>query len=132
VVKKVILIVDDAMFIRQMLCKSLSEAGFIISGEAADGVEALEQFRRCKPKIVLLDLFMPNMNGITTLRIMKQLDKNAQIIVCSAASQQDMVVKALRLGAADYISKPFQLNEVVEKVQRVQHNQCVKGAALCF
>jgi two-component system, chemotaxis family, chemotaxis protein CheY len=128
----VILLVDDAVFIRQMLHKSLSEAGFIISGEAADGVAALEQFRRCKPRIVLLDLFMPNMNGITTLRIMQQLDKNAKIIVCSAASQQEIVLKALRLGAVDYIPKPFQINEVIEKVRRVHHNQCVKGAALCF
>jgi two-component system, chemotaxis family, chemotaxis protein CheY len=128
----VILLVDDAVFIRQMLHKSLSEAGFIVSGEAGDGVTALEQFRRCKPQIVLLDLFMPNMNGITTLRIMQQLDKNAKIIVCSAASQQDIVLKALRLGAVDYIPKPFQINEVVEKVRRVHHNQCIKGAALCF
>jgi two-component system, chemotaxis family, chemotaxis protein CheY len=125
-----ILLVDDSKIIRHILQGKLTEAGFSCR-EAVDGIDALEQFRNCRPPIVLLDLTMPDMSGLTVLRLMKDLDKDVKIIVCTYSSRHEVVFKAMQLGAVDYVIKPFQTNEVIVKINRLLSNQIVKGVALC-
>jgi two-component system chemotaxis response regulator CheY len=114
-----ILIVDDAKFMRVTLTKILQKANHTIIGEAENGKEAVELYRRLNPDIVILDITMPVMNGIDAVRAIKQVDRNAKIIICSAMGQQRMVVEAIEAGAADFIVKPFEESRVLEAVSRL-------------
>ena len=109
-----ILIVDDAKFMRVTLTKILQKANHAVIGE-----EAVELYRRLNPDIVILDITMPVMNGIEAVRAIKQMDRNAKIIICSAMGQQRMVVEAIEAGAADFIVKPFEESRVLEAVSRL-------------
>jgi two-component system, chemotaxis family, chemotaxis protein CheY len=114
-----ILIVDDAKFMRVTLTKILQKANHAVIGEAENGKEAVELYRRLNPDIVILDITMPVMNGIEAVRAIKQMDRNAKIIICSAMGQQRMVVEAIEAGAADFIVKPFEESRVLEAVSRL-------------
>ncbi|OQP04115.1 response regulator [Geobacillus sp. 44B] len=114
-----ILIVDDAKFMRITLAKILQKANHTIIGEAENGKEAVELYQSLHPDIVILDITMPVMNGIEAVRAIKQVDRNAKIIICSAIGQQRMVVEAIEAGAADFIVKPFEENRVLEAINRL-------------
>ncbi|MFB4167486.1 response regulator [Virgibacillus sp. JSM 102003] len=115
---KQILIVDDAAFMRMMIKDILSKNGFEVVGEAQDGVEAIEKYKELKPDLVTLDITMPEMDGLAALKEIKQLDADANIIMCSAMGQQAMVIDAIQAGAKDFIVKPFQAERVVEAIQK--------------
>lgn len=115
---KQILIVDDAAFMRMMIKDILSKNGFEVVGEAQDGVEAIEKYKELKPDLVTLDITMPEMDGLVALKEIKQLDGDANIIMCSAMGQQAMVIDAIQAGAKDFIVKPFQAERVVEAIQK--------------
>ncbi|MGP4106994.1 response regulator [Virgibacillus sp. L01] len=115
---KQILIVDDAAFMRMMIKDILSKNGFEVVGEAQDGVEAIEKYKELKPDLVTLDITMPEMDGLAALKEIKQLDGDANIIMCSAMGQQAMVIDAIQAGAKDFIVKPFQAERVVEAIQK--------------
>ncbi|MBP1949135.1 two-component system, chemotaxis family, response regulator CheY [Virgibacillus subterraneus] len=115
---KQILIVDDAAFMRMMIKDILSKNGFEVVGEAQDGVEAIEKYKELKPDLVTLDITMPEMDGLAALKELKQLDGDANIIMCSAMGQQAMVIDAIQAGAKDFIVKPFQAERVVEAIQK--------------
>ncbi|BDG42853.1 response regulator [Saccharococcus caldoxylosilyticus] len=114
-----VLIVDDAKFMRITLTKILQKANHTIIGEAENGKEAVELYQSLHPDIVILDITMPVMNGIEAVRAIKQVDRNAKIIICSAIGQQRMVVEAIEAGAADFIVKPFEENRVLEAINRL-------------
>ncbi|BDG35286.1 response regulator [Saccharococcus caldoxylosilyticus] len=114
-----ILIVDDAKFMRITLTKILQKANHTIIGEAENGKEAVELYQSLHPDVVILDITMPVMNGIEAVRAIKQVDRNAKIIICSAIGQQRMVVEAIEAGAADFIVKPFEENRVLEAINRL-------------
>ncbi|QXJ37252.1 Chemotaxis protein CheY [Parageobacillus caldoxylosilyticus] len=114
-----ILIVDDAKFMRITLAKILQKANHTIIGEAENGKEAVELYQSLHPDVVILDITMPVMNGIEAVRAIKQVDRNAKIIICSAIGQQRMVVEAIEAGAADFIVKPFEENRVLEAINRL-------------
>ncbi|MCL1936551.1 MAG: response regulator [Defluviitaleaceae bacterium] len=116
---KNILLVDDAAFMRMMLKDILVKAGYNIIGEAEDGVKAIEKFKELSPDLTILDITMPNMDGIEAARGIKAIDSDALIIMCSAMGQQSMVVESIQAGARDFIVKPFQQTRVVEAVQKV-------------
>jgi two-component system chemotaxis response regulator CheY len=116
---KTILLVDDAAFMRMMLKDILSKNGYEIVGEAENGVKAIEKYKELKPNLVILDITMPEMNGIQAAKGIKTLDANALIIMCSAMGQQAMVIESIQAGARDFIVKPFQADRVLEAVQKV-------------
>lgn len=115
---KRILIVDDAAFMRMMIKDILSKNGFEVVGEAADGAQAVEKYAELKPDLVTMDITMPEMDGIAALKVIKEKDPSALIIMCSAMGQQAMVIDAIQAGAKDFIVKPFQADRVIEAIQK--------------
>lgn len=116
---KKILICDDTVFMRKMLKDILIKDGYEIVGEAENGKVAIEKHNQLKPDITLLDITMPEMNGITALSEIIKNDSNAKVIMCSAMGQEDIVVNAIKEGAKDFIVKPFQSERVIEAVKKV-------------
>ncbi|WP_172251181.1 response regulator [Saccharibacillus deserti] len=113
-----IMIVDDAAFMRIVLKEMLNKLGHEVVAEAANGVEAFREYARVKPDIVTMDITMPEMDGITAVRKIKESDPDAQIIMCSAMGQQGMIVEAVHAGAIDFIVKPFQLERVEQALRK--------------
>ena len=116
---KNILICDDAEFMRMMIKDILTKNGYNIVGEAENGAKAVEKYAELKPDLVLMDITMPEMDGIEALKKIKAADANASIIMCSAMGQQAMVIESIQSGAKDFIVKPFQADRVLEAVQKV-------------
>ena len=116
---KNILICDDAAFMRMMIKDILTKNGYNIAGEAENGVKAVEKYQETKPDLVLMDITMPEMDGIQALKAIKAADANALIIMCSAMGQQAMVIESIQAGAKDFIVKPFQADRVLEAVKKV-------------
>lgn len=116
---KRVLIVDDAAFMRMLLKDIITKAGYEVAGEAANGAEAVEKYKELKPDVVTMDITMPEMDGITAIKKIKEIDPNAKIIVCSAMGQQAMVIEAIQAGAKDFIVKPFQHSRVIEALQKL-------------
>ena len=117
--EKKILIVDDAAFMRMMIKNSLTTNGYNNLIEAGDGLQALESYQTEKPDLVIMDITMPNMDGIQALQAIKAFDKDAKIVMCSAMGQESMVVDAIRFGALDFIVKPFKPDRILQTVQKV-------------
>ena len=116
---KNILIVDDAAFMRMMIKDILTKNGYEIAGEAENGQKAVEKYNETKPDLVLMDITMPEMDGIQALKKIKEIDAGANVIMCSAMGQQAMVIEAIQSGAKDFIVKPFQAERVLEAVKKV-------------
>ena len=116
---KNILICDDAAFMRMMIKDILTKNGYNIAGEAENGAKAVEKYNELKPDLVLMDITMPEMDGIQALKKIKETDPNASVIMCSAMGQQAMVIELIQSGAKDFIVKPFQADRVLEAVQKV-------------
>ena len=114
-----VLIVDDAAFMRLTIKQMLEAHGHSMVGEAADGLEAVKKFTELKPDAVMLDITMPEMNGIEALRQIKEIDPGAKIIICSAMGQQAMVAQAIQYGAKDFIVKPFEEGRLIAALERV-------------
>ena len=116
---KNILIVDDAAFMRMMIKDILTKNGYNVVGEAENGAKAIEKYGELKPDLVLMDITMPEVDGIAALKKIKGSDPNALIIMCSAMGQQAMVIESIQAGAKDFIVKPFQAERVLEAVKKV-------------
>ncbi len=116
---KNILICDDAAFMRMMIKDILTKNGYNIAGEAENGLKAVEKYNEVKPDLVLMDITMPEMDGIQALKQIKSTDPSASVIMCSAMGQQAMVIEAIQSGAKDFIVKPFQAERVLEAVKKV-------------
>lgn len=115
---KRILIVDDAAFMRMMIKDILTKHGFLIVGEAENGLLAVERYKELKPDLVTMDITMPEMDGIAAVKEIRRNDPYARIIMCSAMGQQPMVIDAIQAGARDFIVKPFQPDRVLEAVTK--------------
>lgn len=113
-----VLIVDDAPFMRATIAKAVTDNGWDVAGEAGTGKEAIERFQALKPDIVTLDITMPDMDGLSALKAIMQLDVNAKVIMCSALGQRDNVVEAFRAGARNFLVKPFRNADVVAAVEK--------------
>ena len=114
-----ILIVDDTLFMRTLLKNILFSGGHTIAGEAADGEEGIAKYRELKPDLVTMDVVMPKMNGIESLKGIRQFDPAAKVVMCTAVGQEQMVKLAIKTGARGYIVKPFQAPKVLEEVKNV-------------
>ncbi len=115
-----ILLVDDTTFMRRMLRDILIHGGCEVAGEAHNGIEAIEQYRRTRPDLVVMDITMPEMDGIAAAREILRLDADARIIMCSALGQDEPIVEALEAGASDFVLKPFLPEKVLEAVRKVR------------
>jgi two-component system chemotaxis response regulator CheY len=113
------MLVDDAGFMRMMIKNYLSKAGYTNFVEGEDGQRAVELYQQEKPDLVIMDITMPNMNGIDALREIKKIDSGAKVIMCSAMGQESMVMDAITLGAIDFIVKPFKQDRIVQTVNKV-------------
>ncbi|MCR5594268.1 MAG: response regulator [Lachnospiraceae bacterium] len=116
---KNILICDDAAFMRMMIKDILTKNGYNVAGEAENGAMAVDKYNEVKPDLVLMDITMPEMDGIQALKKIKANDPSASVIMCSAMGQQAMVIESIQSGARDFIVKPFQADRVLEAVQKV-------------
>jgi two-component system chemotaxis response regulator CheY len=114
-----ILITDDTIFTRTVLRSMLNANGFSNIIEAGNGEEAVVQYKLHNPDVVLMDITMPVMNGIDALRLIREFDPAARVIMCTAMGQRTIVVEAIQAGAKDFIVKPFQSNRVLESLHRI-------------
>lgn len=114
-----ILIVDDALFMRNMLREIFVKAGWEVVGEAGNGVEAVEKYQELHPDLVTMDIIMPLKSGIEALQEITGRDPEARVIMCSALGQESLVLEAVQAGARDFVVKPFRESRVLEVVRRV-------------
>lgn len=116
---KAILLVDDAAFMRMMIKDILTKNGYDVVGEAENGLKAVEKFKELSPDLVIMDITMPEMDGIQAVKAIREVSGDAKIIMCSAMGQQAMVIEAIQSGARDFIVKPFQADRILESVKKV-------------
>lgn len=112
-----ILIVDDAAFMRMRLKKMLEEAGYEVV-EAANGQEAVATYAEHHPAAVLMDITMPEMDGVAATRAICQADPKARVIMVSALGQQAMIVSAIQAGAKDFVVKPYEPDRVMQALSK--------------
>lgn len=117
-----ILVVDDAAFMRKVIKDTLSKSGYSELFEAVDGVDAVEKYSEIHPDLVIMDITMPNMDGLEALKIIRSKDGNANVVMCSAMGQESMVIDAVRSGAKDFIVKPFKADRVLKTVNSIIGN----------
>lgn len=110
--KASVVIVDDSVLIRKMLRNMLEEMGYIVVGEAVNGREAIEEYKKRQPDILTLDITMPVMDGIEALKKIMKYDSEAKVVMITAAGQQTKVIEALKIGAEKFMMKPFNKEEV--------------------
>ena len=119
-----VLIVDDANFMRLNLKDIIKSHGLASEiHEAPDGVEAVKSFLNLKPDLVTMDVNMPRADGIQALRAIMKVNSQAKVVMVTAVEQKDVVNEAMKLGARDYIVKPFDKNQVgltINKVLRLK------------
>ncbi len=111
-----VMLVDDAAFMRMMLKDILGNNGYEIVGEAENGMVAVDKYAELKPDITIMDITMPEMDGLQAVKEIRTKDPQAKIIMCSAMGQQTMVIEAIQSGAKDFVVKPFQPERVLEAV----------------
>lgn len=114
-----VLLVDDTAFMRRMLRDLLTKEGYEVVAEAGNGREAVEQYRQERPDLVIMDITMPEMDGIAAVREIIAGDPQARIVMCSALGQQELVLESLEAGALDFVMKPFLPDKVLEAVRKV-------------
>ncbi len=102
-----VLIADDSILMRRMVKTTLESDGWEVAAEASNGAEAVEQYQRCRPDAVTLDIIMPESDGLSALRSILQIDPAAKVVVVSALNQTKLISQAIRAGAQDFIAKPF-------------------------
>jgi len=115
-VSHTVMVVDDAAFMRMMLKDILSNNGYQVVGEAENGAVAVEKYMELKPNITIMDITMPEMDGLQAIKEIRSKDPEAKVIMCSAMGQQAMVIEAIQSGAKDFVVKPFQADRVLEAI----------------
>lgn len=115
-----IMIVDDSKTSRSMLKNILVEHGYEIVAEAENGQEGYEKYCEFKPDFVTLDITMPVMDGIETLVKIKEYDPEAKVIMVTAAGQKSKMLEAIKLGAAEFVTKPFETNQIINIIESIK------------
>jgi two-component system, chemotaxis family, chemotaxis protein CheY len=116
---KRLLVVDDALFMRKLICGVAAEAGWQVVGEATNGEQAVALYEQLKPDLVTMDLVMPIMGGLEALRKIRELDPQAQIVVVTALDQKQALMDSIRDGALDFIVKPFERERVLNLLHKL-------------
>ena len=122
-----IMLVDDAAFMRMMIKKALSSSGYTDFVEAQDGAEAVKKYEEEKPDmyekehpdLVIMDITMPNMDGLQALKKIRESDPGAKVVMCTAMGQESMVVDAIKSGARDFVVKPFDAQRIIQTVNDI-------------
>lgn len=114
-----ILIVDDSRTSRKILKEILTEAGYDIVGEGQNGEEGYLKFKELKPDLVTLDITMPKLDGIEALQLIKKCDENAKVVMITAAGQKEKMIQAIKHGAAEFIAKPYEADDVKDVIAKV-------------
>jgi two-component system chemotaxis response regulator CheY len=114
-----VLVVDDLPMMRAAIRKALPQDGFLVVGEAENGRDGVLAYAEKRPDIVVLDIAMPVMDGITALEKLLVVDPAARVVMCSALGEQEMVMQALRRGAREFVVKPFTTERLVSAVSKV-------------
>ncbi|HLG73561.1 MAG TPA: response regulator [Chloroflexota bacterium] len=113
-----ILVVDDAAFMRMRCSKLLTDNGYEVV-EAENGLDAIAKYKESKPDAVLLDITMPEMDGLTALKEIRKVDPEAKVAMVTAMGQQSMIMDAIKSGAKDFVVKPFQPDRVLAAVKKL-------------
>jgi two-component system chemotaxis response regulator CheY len=113
-----LLITDDAMIIREMIKEVAGAAGWQVVGEAHDGQRAVELFEELRPDVCTIDIVMPGFDGLHAVRGIRELDPEARIVMVSAVDTKQALAEAFRLGASDFIVKPFQRDSLVATLEK--------------
>jgi len=116
---KRVLIVDDAVFMRNVIKDIFTAAGFQVIAEASNGIEAVERYQELKPDLITMDIVMPFRSGIEATREIIKQDPNAVVLMCSALGQESLVMEAIEAGAMDFVVKPFRAEDVLAVVNKV-------------
>jgi two-component system chemotaxis response regulator CheY len=126
---KRILIVDDSFYMRTMLKNMLTDAGYEVVGEAANGAQALEMATSTSPDLITLDVILPDNTGLDVLKSLRQIQPSAKVVMCSAVGQEVIVTEAIENGALAYIVKPFSEEKVLEIVGVALQNDASEQSA---
>jgi two-component system chemotaxis response regulator CheY len=116
---KRVVVVDDAVFMRNVIKDIFTAAGFQVIGEASNGVEAVERYQELKPVLITMDIVMPFRSGIDATREIIKSDPKAVVLMCSALGQESLVMEAIEAGATDFVVKPFRAEDVLAVVHKV-------------
>ena len=116
---KRLLVVDDALFMRKMICGVAAEAGWEVVGEAGNGAEAVALYQQHRPDLVTMDLVMPVMGGLEALRQIRAIDPEAKVVVVTALDQKQALMDSIRDGAIDFIVKPFERQRVLNLLAKL-------------
>ena len=117
-----ILCVDDAAFMRKVVKDTLSKNGYTDLYEAVDGADAVDKYNEIKPDLVIMDITMPNMDGLEALKAIRAANPAAKVVMCSAMGQEAMVIDAITAGAKDFIVKPFKPDRILKTVTSIVGN----------
>ncbi len=115
-----VLIIDDAQFMRMMLADIVEDMGMKVIGQAADGQEGIDAFKELNPDLTLLDITMPNMDGLDALKMIMSIRSDASVVMITALGQKDQVLASIKAGARDFIIKPFDQERIQETLSRLQ------------
>ncbi|MCT4583451.1 MAG: response regulator [Peptostreptococcaceae bacterium] len=118
--KRRIMVVDDALFMQNMLKNILEEMEYDVVGTASNGREAIEKVQTLNPEIITMDITMPDMDGIEALKEIKKINDQVKIIMCSAMGQKNFVLEAVQSGAVDFIVKPFERSKIAKALNNVE------------
>ncbi len=117
--KRTLLVTDDAMIIREIIKDTATSAGWTVVGEACNGQEAIDRYRDLHPDAVTLDLVMPEHDGLHALRGIIDLDPQAKVVVISALEQRGVLTTAFKVGASDFVPKPFDRQSLQTTLERL-------------
>lgn len=116
---KRVLIVDDAAFMRLQLREAFVKCGAEVVGEAASGEECIEQYSILHPDLVTMDITMPDMDGITALKLLKEKYPDVKVVMCSAMGHHEKLIASIQAGAMDFIVKPFQMGKIESIIKSI-------------
>ncbi len=117
---RTVMIVDDALFMRNILRGIVTEKGYVVAAEAASGIEAMKKLHTIHPDIILLDIILPDSNGLDLLQSIAAACPQSKVVVCSSIGQEQVVQKAMELGAKAFIRKPVTPERVVEVLESLE------------
>lgn len=121
-IKKSVIIVDDSCFTRRVINKFL-EDDFIIIGEAKDGVDAIEIYKKLRPEIITIDLIMEKMDGLTAAKEILEFDKKAKIVLISSMGQKSYIDNSIKIGVKDFLVKPFSRDKLLKVLKDISNNE---------
>lgn len=113
------LIVDDSQFIRLSISNYLKNNNITVVGQASNGNEAIELYKKLRPDVVTMDITMPDMNGVETVEEIIKIDPKANIIICSAINQESLLIEAIKAGAKSYLIKPLSEEKVILEINKL-------------